>query len=128
MPKITVLFRLFILLLPFSAYAQDSLLTQIKTIAQDAKGKVSVAVLSLEDKKSISYYGDEPCVMQSVFKFPIALAILDKVDKGEFSLQHKIHITPKEMIKDTWSPVRDSFPDGNVNITFENLLKYMRCV
>lgn len=127
MPNLPALFRLSLLIFyPVFAFAQEEvLLTQIKEIAKEAKGKVSVAVLGIEDRKSVSYYGDEPCVMQSVFKFPIALAILDRIDKGEFSLQHKIHITPKEMIKDTWSPMRDSFPDGNVNVTFENLLRYM---
>ncbi len=104
---------------------QDSLYQSIKTIAASAKGKVSVSVVNMEDSSRFQYYGDQPCVMQSVFKFPIALAILDRIDKGEFSLQHKIHITPQEMIKGTWSPLRDSFPDGNVNITFELLLSHM---
>ncbi|MEZ5054030.1 MAG: class A beta-lactamase, subclass A2 [Chitinophagales bacterium] len=127
MPKIVNIISLFILiLLQSTVYSkQDSLYNQIQEIAKQAKGKVSVAAQVPEDSISFSFYGDEMCVMQSVFKFPIALAILNKIDKQEFSLLHKIHITPKEMIKDTWSPMRDSFPDGNVNITFENLLKYM---
>lgn len=128
MPKNTALYYLLILLFlsPFFSFAQkDSLLTKIKTIAQDAKGKVSVSILNIEDSTTVSYYGDELCVMQSVFKFPIALTILNRIDKGEFSLQHKIHITPEVMIKDTWSPMRDSFPKGNINMTFENLLRYM---
>ncbi len=104
---------------------QNILLDQIKSIAKDAQGKVSVSVLTIEDRDSLSYYGDEHCVMQSVFKFPVALAILDRIDNNEFSLLHKIHITPKDMIKYTWSPMRDSFPNGNINITFEDLLKYM---
>ena len=111
--------------LELSLAQQDVLTNTIQTIAQEAKGKVSVAAFCIEDSTSISYYGDELCVMQSTFKFPIAIAILDRVDKGEFSLLHKIHITPKEMTKDTWSPLRDSLPDGNVNITFETLLKFM---
>ncbi len=127
MPKIVKIISLFILiLLQSTLYAkQDSLYNQIQEIAKQAKGKVSVAARVLEDSISFSFYGDEMCVMQSVFKFPIGLAILDRIDKQEFSLLHKIHITPKELIKDTWSPMRDSFPNGNVNITFENLLKYM---
>jgi beta-lactamase class A len=111
--------------LELSLAQQDVLTNTIQTIAQEAKGKVSVAAFCIEDSTSISYYGDELCVMQSSFKFPIAIAILDRVDKGEFSLLHKIHITPQEMTKDTWSPLRDSLPDGNVNITFETLLKFM---
>jgi beta-lactamase class A len=72
--------------LELSLAQQDVLTNTIQTIAQDAKGKVSVAAFCIEDSTSISYYGDELCVMQSSFKFPIAIAILDRVDKGEFSL------------------------------------------
>lgn len=126
MPKTHVLVLSCLLLLAHTGNAQqDSLYRAIKTIASAAKGKVCVSVIHIEDTIRFDYYGDEPCVMQSVFKFPIAIAILDRVDKGEFSLQHKIHITAKEMLKDTWSPLRDSFPEGNVNITFEKLLRYM---
>ncbi|MEZ5026251.1 MAG: class A beta-lactamase, subclass A2 [Chitinophagales bacterium] len=127
MPKnFSYIFIFCLLIAPFQLRAQDEILIQkIQEIAKTAKGKVSVATAVIEDSTHFSFYGDELCVMQSVFKFPIALAILDRIDKHEFSLQHKIHITPKEMIKDTWSPMRDSFPNGNVNITFENLLKYM---
>lgn len=126
MPKTSPLLLCCLLLFARSVNAQqDSLYSTIKTIAGAAKGRVSVSVIDIENSVRFDYYGDEPCVMQSVFKFPIALAILDRIDKGEFSLQHKIHITPKEMTKYTWSPMRDSFPDGNVNITFEKLLRYM---
>lgn len=122
------LFRKIILIfcfVPTIALANnDTLISQLKTIAQDAKGKVSVSALVIEDSLAVSYYGDEPCVMQSVFKFPISIVILNKIDNGEFSLLHKIHITPKEMIKNTWSPMRDSFPNGNVNITFQDLIQY----
>jgi len=126
MPKINFLPFLLILCC-FSGHAQQNslLYAKVDSISKAAKGKVCVSVLNIETKDSLNYYGDEHCAMQSAFKFPIALAVLDKIDKGEFSLQHKIHVTPKDMIKDTWSPMRDSFPNGNVNITFEDLLKYM---
>jgi beta-lactamase class A len=126
MPKISTLLFCFLIGFTCSVNAQqDSLYSTIKMLADAAKGRVSVSVIDIESSTQFEYYGDQPCVMQSVFKFPIALAILDRIDKGEFSLKHKIHITPKEMTKGTWSPMRDSFPDGNVNITFEKLLRYM---
>lgn len=124
MPKKYLIFLFF--LLPYIAFANtDTLLNQINVLAKEAKGKVCVYAQLAEDSLSLNYYGDELCVMQSVFKFPIALHILDKIDKGEFSLLHKIHIPSKKMIKDTWSPMRDSFPEGNVNMTFDKLLSYM---
>ena len=124
MPK-KYLFLLFSIL-PYVTFAQtDTLLNEINILAKEAKGKVCVYAHLIEDSVELNYYGDELCVMQSVFKIPIALHILDKIDKGEFSLLHKIHIPSKKMIKETWSPMRDSFPDGNVNMTFDKLLSYM---
>jgi beta-lactamase class A len=123
--RILILLFSFFTCVKISHAQQIVLINNIKTIAQDAKGKVSVAAFCFEDSTSISYFGDELCVMQSSFKFPVAIVVLDRIDKGEFSLQHKIHITPKEMTKDIWSPLRDSLPEGNVNVTFENLLKFM---
>ncbi len=127
MPKIKLISYIFVaLFIHQSIFANsDSLYAKIQAISKQAKGKVSIAASILEDSSSFSFYGDELCVMQSVFKFPIALAVLDRIDKNEFSLKHKIHITPKEMIKDIWSPLRDSFPNGNINVSFEDLIKYM---
>ncbi len=104
---------------------EDSLMAKIIQISEKAQGKVSVGILNIENRDSLYYYGDEHCVLQSVFKFPIALMILDKIDKGEFSLQHKIHVTKEDMVPNTWSPMRNKYPNGNVNLTFEELLKYM---
>lgn len=104
---------------------QDSLWLVVRSIANEAKGKVSVSAIYPSKTASFTFIQEDRCAMQSVFKFPVALAILDKIDKGEFSLKHKIHITPKDMIPDTWSPLRDKYPEGNVNITFEELLSSM---
>lgn len=130
MPKNTSLHGsvLLFLFLPLFSYAQQgAVLTKIKTIAQDSKGKVSMSAFVIEDSIAVSFYGDEPCVMQSVFKYPIAMAILNRIDKGEFSLQHKIHFTPQYLERYTTSLMRDSFYNGNINITFDKLIRYMVC-
>ena len=60
--------------------------------------------------------------MQSVYKYPLALAILNQVDKGIFSLEQKIHIKKEDLLPDTWSPLRKKYPDGNADITLDELL------
>lgn len=126
MPKILVIYFIGLVFI-FNAKAQQSniLLSKIDSIAKKANGKVCVSALNIETKDSIDYYGDEHCPMQSVFKFQIALAILDRIDKGEFSLQHKIHVKKEDYTANLWSPMRDSFPNGNVNLPFETLIKFM---
>jgi beta-lactamase class A len=62
--------------------------------------------------------------MQSVYKFPLALAILKKVDEGKFSLDQKIKITKKDMRSGTWSPMAKKYPEGNVEVSLREILMY----
>ncbi|HNE50395.1 MAG TPA: class A beta-lactamase [Chitinophagales bacterium] len=113
-------------IIPIFTFAQpDSLWNQIHVIAENAQGKVCVSARIIEDSSVVQYYGDELCPMQSTFKFPIALAILNRIDKKEFTLNYKIHITPKDLIGYDNSLARDSFQNGNINVTFNNLIRYM---
>lgn len=72
---------------------KNSLKTEIKQIIQPAKGDVGVSVIGLEDNFSFNINADERFPMQSVYKFPLALAVLNQVDKGKLSLDQKIHVT-----------------------------------
>lgn len=61
--------------------------------------------------------------MQSVFKFPIALAMLSEIDKGRFSLDQKIDIKKNELLPGLWSPIREKYPDG-VTLTIAEIIEY----
>lgn len=63
--------------------------------------------------------------MQSVYKFPLALAVLDQVEKGELRLKQKIRVTPDDYSPNTWSPIMKKFPDANVDLTLQEILEYM---
>jgi beta-lactamase class A len=86
-----------------------------------ASGKVGVAIIG-ENHDTLTINGSDKFPMQSVFKFPLALAILNQVDKGIFSLEQKIHLSKDDLLPDTWSPLRDKYPDGDVDITLDELL------
>jgi hypothetical protein len=62
--------------------------------------------------------------MQSVYKFPLALAVLHEVDRGKLSLQRQVRLTPRDLLPDTWSPLREKYPQGNVDVTLEEVLRY----
>ncbi|MNI52968.1 Extended-spectrum beta-lactamase PER-1 precursor [compost metagenome] len=62
--------------------------------------------------------------MMSVFKFHIALAALHQVDKGKLRLDQKFFIKKDELLEDTWSPMRDDYPNGNIYLTLNQLLRY----
>lgn len=106
------------------ASAQSNLRQQIAQISKDAKGKVGVAMLDLQTGDSLTINGKTPLVMQSTFKFPIAMAVLHKADKGLIKLDDKLHITKKDL-PENYSPLRDKNPEGNVDVTIRELLDYM---
>ena len=47
----------------------------------------------------------------SVFKFHVALAVLDKMDKQSISLDSIVSIKASQMPPNTYSPLRKKFPD-----------------
>jgi beta-lactamase class A len=102
----------------------DSLRAEIYSLASSIKGHVGVAVLHLDNNDTLTFNGYDHFPMQSVYKFPLALAVLHNVDKGKLSLDQKIHITKKDLLPDTWSPLRDKYPNGDVDVSLSELLTY----
>lgn len=96
---------------------------KIEEIIKSSKGTVGVAIAGLEDNFSLTVNRNRRFPMQSVYKFPLALAILNQVDQGKLSLDRKIHVTKADLRPDTWSPLRDAYPEG-ADIPLSDLLGY----
>jgi len=126
MSKIYPLTGLFTFLLIFNVALaqQNSLREQIAQIARPAKGIVGVAIMDLESRDTITFNGNSRLVMQSVMKFPIALAVLHLVDTGKISLDQIVHISKHDLSK-TPGPLRDKYPKGNIDLSIGDLLGYM---
>ncbi|MCX2453831.1 class A beta-lactamase, subclass A2 [Pedobacter sp. PLR] len=108
----------------FSSIAQKKQLrAQIQQVLAHKKADVGVSVYGIEDKDTLSVNGDKHYPMQSVFKFHIAMAMLNQVDKGRFSLSQKIHIKKSDLLPDTWSPIRDAHPNGEVDLPLSEIIK-----
>lgn len=114
----------FVFLLNNAFAQQTTLRDQIIELSKPAKGIVGVSVLNLEDRDTVNYNSNSRLVMQSVMKLPIAMAVLHLVDVGKVSLTQTIHIKKKDLPK-TYSPLRDKYPDGNVDVSIGDLLGYM---
>lgn len=113
-----------LLLLSASCFAQSTLVAQIAQISKSAKGIVGVTVLGLENRDSMSYNGNTHMVMHSVMKFPIAMAVLHQVDLGKLKLDQTIRISKRDL-PETYSPLRDKYPNGGISISIGELLSYM---
>ena len=117
-------FFLLFLLTSRAGFCQD-LLSQVKAITSEAKGIVGVSIIGIESGDTLNFNAHSRLVLHSVIKFPIALTVLDLVDKGKFKLDDKLKIRKSEMAKQgLYSPLRDQFPEGTT-ITLGDLLGYM---
>lgn len=87
------------------------------------KAKVGVACMHLETGDTFTFNNEYSFAMQSVYKFPQAIAILSEVDKGNLSLNQGVFVSKEEM-HDTWSPLRTEYPEGNMEFSLADLLRY----
>ena len=91
----------------------EDLQKQIASIAHEAQGKVGVHALLIEEGRSASLNGKEHFAMQSVVKLPVAMAVLELVSKGKFSLKDRIEFSKNELVHPNQrSPLRDRSPNG----------------
>jgi beta-lactamase class A len=116
---------LFILSLNTAKAQHIQLKNNIEQIAASAKGLTGVAVLKLEDRDTLTYHGNARLVMQSVMKFPIAMAVLHLVDSGALTLDQTIHIEKRDLPVMSVSPLRDKYPKGDVDVSVRELLSDM---
>lgn len=68
----------------------------IAAIEQESQGRLGVALLDLKDRQSWSHRGNETFPMQSVFKLPLAVAVLQQVEAGKLRLDQPVTVTRKD--------------------------------
>src|SRR5688500_10207780 len=77
----------------------DSELTnRLKTMSDEAGGAVGVAVTHVESARSVEIGGASKLPLYSVFKLPLAIAVLKGVEENRFQLETKVHVTPAEVL------------------------------
>jgi beta-lactamase class A len=125
MKRILFLTTLFLSFFCKAANAQiESLEQQIEKVISTKKATVGVAIYSFERNESLNLNNQKHFPLQSVFKFHIALAVLNEIDKGKLTLNQKIFIKKSDLLPDTWSPIRKKYPEGNVSISLAEILQY----
>lgn len=111
------------------AYAQPntigSLRLQILKIIEDKNATIGVAIQGVDPMDTISLNGNSHLPLQSVFKLPLAMAVLHQVDQQKFQLNEPVKIT-SEMVQQydgLWSPMALDFPHGG-EIELRSVLNY----
>lgn len=104
--------------------SSQGLLNDIKSITKNMKATVGIAVL--KDRKTVALLNNrERYPLMSVFKFHVAVAALDKMSKRNVCLDDSLNITPDEIKKNTYSPLREKIHyDKPFHLSFRTLLYY----
>ena len=97
--------------------------TQIAKIAAEAKGKVGVAAVVLETGEAALLNADDRFPMQSVYKLPIAMAVMEQVRLEKLDLDEKVGVSKEDMVRaGQRSPLRDENPNGG-EFTIRELIR-----
>jgi beta-lactamase class A len=110
--------------LVFLLQSSVPLAEQFAALAANSGGHVGVFVQLLESNDSAGLNENEPFPMQSVYKLPIAMAILDQVDRKTLTLNQKVSLSANDMAPPAiHSPLRDQHPRGGIDVSVRNLIR-----
>lgn len=90
---------------------------------QSSDAVIGVSAIHVESGRRAGIRGNERFPMGSVYKFPIVLAALQRVDAGTLKLDRKITIAPKDF-SPGWSPLREGAKGKPITLTVSELLRY----
>lgn len=105
-------------------YSQNqSLEENIRSITKGKKATVGVAVI-YDGKEALKINDHYRYPTMSVYKFHQALAIFDYLYRNELPLDTKILVKKSDLLPDTHSPLREKYPNGNIELPISTLLEY----
>lgn len=125
MKNILILVTIF-MVVSCSSYKEDKyseLRQKIETIAKGKRATVGVALI-VDGKDTLTINNEFHYPTQSVYKFHLALAVLDYMHKNNIPLNHQLFIKKSELLSETHSPIRDEYPEGNCYLSVAEILKY----
>ncbi|WP_114238431.1 class A beta-lactamase [Dyella sp. C9] len=92
--------------------------------ARARPGTLGVAVLDLKTGATAGVNADKPFPMMSVFKAPVAAAVLSRVDAGTLSLDQRVTIHRSDVLSGSAVPsIGARFRGEQMSFTVEQLLK-----
>ena len=86
---------------------------QLRRMVADKKAQVGIAVI-VDGRDTLTVNNDVRYPMMSVFKFHQALAVADACGRRGVSFDTLVYIRPDDLRPDTYSPLRDKYPEGNL--------------
>jgi beta-lactamase class A len=117
---------LFVSCLPTPAPAQDTknLERAVARLALASGGTLGVTAIHVETGRRVSLNGAERFPMASVYKFPIALRVLQRVERGEVRLDDTLRLGEFDF-RIGYSPIAEMANNTPVTFTVGRLLELM---
>jgi beta-lactamase class A len=116
----------FTLLLAAQALASPAggLQQRLEDLARHVPGKLGVAVLDLDRGTRVAVHGTVPAPMASVFKLPLAVAVLRRTQEQGIALSTPVHVRWEDR-NPGWSPLAQRVPPSGLDLPLEALLEAM---
>lgn len=77
-----------------------------------------------DDGAEANYNADEEFPMLSTFKFPMALAVMKKMDREGIEPSQTVAVGARQLLPDTYSPMRERYGAIDLTPTLDELLSY----
>lgn len=105
------------------AQALHDLQQRLEQQAAGADARVGIAVV-LDGRDTLTVNNDARYPMMSVVKLHQAVAVADALERRGISPDTLLDIGRDDLRPDTYSPLRDKYPDGGVRLSVAELLEY----
>ena len=93
----------------------SALQNDLTKLVEVAKGRVGVGAVLVETGQTVYLDRKGQYPMQSVYKLPIAMAVLRMIDEGKVQIDQEVNITPDDFVRQGFhSPIRNVNPQGTV--------------
>jgi beta-lactamase class A len=109
---------------PAAERIDHDLEAQLRQIVSEVDGTIGVGAFHIEtgDAVYLERHGQFP--MMSVYKLPIAMPVLRRIDQGRYTLEQEVAITPEDFVRPGFhSPIRNVNPGGTV-MPMNEVLRY----
>ena len=101
----------------------QALKSQLTDYIQNIDAEVGVAIISPEED-TLTLNNDLRFPLMSVFKFHQALGVAHYINEEKIPMKEPIAIYPKDLFLNTYSPLKDQYPHGNIQKSIAELLTY----
>lgn len=101
----------------------DALKSSIEALPGMREARVGVALL-IDGRQELLIDDRPDYPLMSVMKLPLAMAVLDRLEREGRRLDERVPFTGEELDAETWSPMREAYPEGCTELTLRDLLLY----